>query len=991
MLKRMLLWSGISLVLLLALLAAAITYLLQHPQWLLKHANDALAPYQIHIRQLDWEIPDRRTLQLPELALDYADNQLSFHDIQLTLKQALTLSQLWDWYQLDDSHAQQQAIVNAIEALSYRSADIAVPVEQLLPSTSTEPLWLPIAGTIPHIDFGVTNIRLKDATEPLGLQLRHLTFDASGQLSSELASLTSDTPLWQLAGRLPLRGSEDWQLHTQVQLAQLYQIQQQLVDSPTAAPLLQAYPWLAPDWPLAGAKAFGELRGEINLSRKTGALAADVCWQDPALEFPAAAATRIQLQGSAIDNEQCPSKAIALHYLQQPDANTVSLAPLNLSVSLSQAQRAAWQQWLPKASQNTIPALEKQLTQLHQQLSLPHQPLPANNDIGLQLDLPQGLQLSRNANNDWHASLPALTVKPSLFDWLNVSDAAVFTVALNQTQATLPAADLQQLSLNSRYQLTLTLPQGLKFDHGNWSASGSALSMQLPGEVMWNAKDNKAEFTLAADAALSADKLMAQFGAQHFSVAHLQTSQQGAARASWQHGVWQFNLPATSHQWRQIKANLPPHQLSLQQLDASLPAFSSLTLDSQQSLLPQLQQQTLKGQMTLALELPHISTTKKSRFGSSDESLLNLRRVSLAQQLDWHDSQLQSQEIWQVDDVTLHSDHRFTPQMHGYQLHANWQTQASLLALQQIAAKNLQLEDKWQITGQSQFNAQVDLSQRGRELELAVDMQPQIIGAAGQYQQLPFADMNLNARCHYRLFVSADTLDSSNIGCQQFALTASSFNPGIQLSQIDIRGRGKFEPVAPNTKVDSWLLPGIKDAKLQLQASAAALNGLITIPDFDVDLQGQSHGVLLVQGMDIEQLLAQHPQDSISATGIFDGVLPMTMENRQVSISGGHLAARNEGLIEIHNTPAIAQMRQSQPYLDYVLDFMQHLQYQEILGKLDMNGQGDTKIELKIKGHGQGVDRPVHLNYSHEENLLQLLQSLTIGERLQSGLEASMQ
>lgn len=991
MLKRMLLWGSVSLVLLLAILVATVAYLLQHPQWVLKHVNQALAPYQMHIQQIRWQLPDMRTLQLPELVLDYADNQLSFNDIQLTLKQPLSVSQLWGWYQQQDSHTLQQSLVNAIESVSYQDAVIELPINQLLPSTSTEPLWLPIAGTIPHIDFGPTQLRLKDTSQPLGLQLRQLTFDESGQLTSELASLNSDTPIWRLQGMLPLHGTADWQLQTQVNFAPLYQVQQQLADSQEAEPLLVAYPWLAPDWLVAGAKVHGNISAAVNLSRKTGALAADVCWQAPAISFPQAADTAIQLQGTASASQSCPRDAIALHYAQQADGSEIALAPLRLNVSLTEQQRKAWQQWLPAAS-STLPAVEQALTQLHQQLSLPNQTLPNNHDVGVQFDVAQGVQLRRNANNDWRATLPTLMIKPRLFQWLNVNDAAVLTLAFEQTQATLPAADLQQLSLRSAYQFNLALPQGLKLDSGSWSASGSALALQLPGELSWHGSNNQAELSLAADAALSTDKLMAQFGAQHFSMAHLHTAQQGEAKARWHNGVWQFNLPATSHRWQQIQAELPPQKLSLQQLDASLPAISSLTLDSQQALLPQLTQQALKGELTLALELPHISTTKKSRFGgNSDESLLNLSRVSLAQQLDWHNSQLHSQETWQIDNVTLHSKHQLALQPHGYQMQANWQMQTALTALQQIAAKNFQLEDNWQITGQSQFDAQVALSQQGRQLALDVDMQPQLIGAAGQYLQLPFADLNLSANCHYRLRLAADTLDSSNIGCQQFALNASSFNPGLQLSQIDIRGRGDLVPMALNTKVDSWLLPGVKDAKLQLRASAAALNGMIIIPDFNLDLQGKSHGVLLVQGMDIEQLLAQHPQESISATGIFDGVLPMTMENRQVSISGGHLAARNEGVIEIHNTPAIAQMRQSQPYLDYVLDFMQHLQYQEILGKLDMNGLGDTNIELKIKGHGQGIDRPVHLNYSHEENLLQLLQSLTIGERLQSGLEASMQ
>jgi len=56
-----------------------------------------------------------------------------------------------------------------------------------------------------------------------------------------------------------------------------------------------------------------------------------------------------------------------------------------------------------------------------------------------------------------------------------------------------------------------------------------------------------------------------------------------------------------------------------------------------------------------------------------------------------------------------------------------------------------------------------------------------------------------------------------------------------------------------------------------------------------------------------------------------------------------------------------------------------------------MAPDGEAWLKVEVKGKAEGIERPIHLNYSHEENMLQLLRSLTIGDKLQTQIEASMQ
>ena len=69
---------------------------------------------------------------------------------------------------------------------------------------------------------------------------------------------------------------------------------------------------------------------------------------------------------------------------------------------------------------------------------------------------------------------------------------------------------------------------------------------------------------------------------------------------------------------------------------------------------------------------------------------------------------------------------------------------------------------------------------------------------------------------------------------------------------------------------------------------------------------------------------------------------------------------------------------------------MEHLQYSQLSSSFDMNPAWDAKLLVEVKGRSQGVERPIHLNYSHEENMLQLFKSLQIGNDLQDRIEKSV-
>jgi len=183
----------------------------------------------------------------------------------------------------------------------------------------------------------------------------------------------------------------------------------------------------------------------------------------------------------------------------------------------------------------------------------------------------------------------------------------------------------------------------------------------------------------------------------------------------------------------------------------------------------------------------------------------------------------------------------------------------------------------------------------------------------------------------------------------------------------------------------------LKNAQIDINAHANTLGGSVLLPKFNLNLNGGSEAYLVLQALDLQALLAIQPQVGIYADGIFDGVLPVELTNGQVSIEGGRLAARAPGgLIKVDNNPAVLQMRLSQPYLDFAFAALEELNYSQLSSSFDMQSNGDAQLMVNVKGRAKDIERPIHLNYSQEENMLQLLQSLQIGDRLQTQIEEAM-
>ncbi|MFQ6370569.1 YdbH domain-containing protein [Shewanella sp. YIC-542] len=1069
---RLALWGVLVLLLLLCSLG---WLLVQKQDWWLPQLNRQLQAQNINLTTLEWQIPDRQTLLLPQLILDYQGSKLAFEQLQLRLKQPLTLTRLWQWYQQPAPQlaiGSQQWLLQNLQSVSYQRARLQLTAQQLLPGDSSAPLALPLTDVLPKIHLEHTTLSLlgehPSRERPFSLYLPQLQLLPDGQFASQVLwqqaaahTKASWQPLLQLSGNLkatmPAQHSSEqhaWQAQVQLMPQQLLQAATQLAANTETAVLTRAYPWLTTDFLRQLPQLQGTLQLQLQLGLQQGDSALTLCWQAPAVKFPVVPNSRLHITplppvitAQAPETQENPSHclpdAIGLSLNNNARGQHLKLQPVQLQWHGNVRQRQALAQWWDNwrqshQAEDANAALTPVLERLAKALG---QPNAANDEAGLTLTLTQGANANMAKGS---ITLPQVQLSPAVAgqrQWLTLSlhnlqlttmpTAIAATGRLPaQTVPSLPHApsdnayspaphdvmlqqSLQQalaripaLVLHSDWQLQLDLPSGFHWQTADTQFYGQSAKLQLDGTLQLNGATQTLELQINRDARLQGRELSLQQPHMTLNIQQLDSHARGPWQLRLSPRQLQLQLPALEQQLSAVEWRQPTMQASINELHATLP---ELTLPSWQwtifPALQQLQRLTLKQQLMFNARQIHVSKTRQTRLGQHTETLLNLNQAGLKEQWHWDGNQLASKEQWQLDKLQLTSEHLLRPHfasapfspypLQGYDLTGHWQLQAPLADIRAQAAKNLVLSGHWQLYGQAAIEADIALQQRGTALTLSGEISPRLHDAHGSYQQLPFEGLQASSLCRFVVDKPARHPATAALNCQQLALQMAAFNPGVLLDNVRINGDISLTPeldAEKRQRAGNWLLPGFNDADIQLAAEANTLGGRLSLPRFRLRLNQPSDAYLMLLGLDLQQLLQANPQQGIAATGLFDGVLPLAITDNRLSVSGGHLASRAPGgVIHVGDNPAVLQMRQSQPYLDFVFSTLEELQYREINSTFDMAPDGEALLNMAIKGHGKGVERPIELNYRHEENLLQLLRSLSIGDRLQTQLEASMQ
>jgi hypothetical protein len=145
---------------------------------------------------------------------------------------------------------------------------------------------------------------------------------------------------------------------------------------------------------------------------------------------------------------------------------------------------------------------------------------------------------------------------------------------------------------------------------------------------------------------------------------------------------------------------------------------------------------------------------------------------------------------------------------------------------------------------------------------------------------------------------------------------------------------------------------------------------------------------LRLRGIQLEQVSALHGEEVVSLGGAVDADLPLHLDHGSLLIEDGTVRNATPVRLRLTDADAITAFKTNNPTLAQAADWLSDLHVDHLDGTVNLKRDGALILVATIEGRNpQRGDRPVRLNYRHEENLLHLLQSLRIGSDLSRGIE----
>jgi hypothetical protein len=169
------------------------------------------------------------------------------------------------------------------------------------------------------------------------------------------------------------------------------------------------------------------------------------------------------------------------------------------------------------------------------------------------------------------------------------------------------------------------------------------------------------------------------------------------------------------------------------------------------------------------------------------------------------------------------------------------------------------------------------------------------------------------------------------------------------------------------------------------------LGGSFAIPKIQWPLEhGHSVDVQLTS-IDLEQVLALDKKQGIVVTGNISGQLPISYDGEKYTMGKGELHNVTNGLIQVMNNPAVAELKANNSQLKLAFDALQNLHYHQLSSDISMADDGYMLLKTVIKGKNPDIDNDVNLNLNLSYDLLGLLESMSITEQFETRIIKGLQ
>ena len=420
-------------------------------------------------------------------------------------------------------------------------------------------------------------------------------------------------------------------------------------------------------------------------------------------------------------------------------------------------------------------------------------------------------------------------------------------------------------------------------------------------------------------------------------------------------------------------------QLQLQ-MDSTLNSLQSSDVSAQQ-LTSHLQ---LEGDQPSALQFVW-------RAALSHEQGYGAKVSKIQSQLQGSVSDLRSVEFWGQTAITGLSIAAKNPQLSLQPITINHQGQSELALANTFSQHSITLEKDLKIT----------VNQQADTLALAVSQQkissvqalirqfvPQLTLTGGLVDGTFTA--SLDSVTQAPEFVADISLSEIQGRYEDYLFNGGvvqapiSFNSaGLQLGET-ILSLGSLNIGLPIEHIKAVLNSSSGDLSLD-DITGHILGGQFRIKQIWLDQRAQSFDVV-IENIDLAQVVALQDQPGISITGHIAGSLPVDYAQQQIGVNEGEVVSQGGGVLTIRDNPAFDNIKQQQSELA----FLENYHFSQLASKVSLKPDGWLFLELAFQGENPDKKQAVNFNYSHQENLFTLMETLKVTNSIQQKIEQSI-
>jgi len=166
--------------------------------------------------------------------------------------------------------------------------------------------------------------------------------------------------------------------------------------------------------------------------------------------------------------------------------------------------------------------------------------------------------------------------------------------------------------------------------------------------------------------------------------------------------------------------------------------------------------------------------------------------------------------------------------------------------------------------------------------------------------------------------------------------------------------------------------------------SAEIFGGSVALHHIDYDMQKkEGETELQLNNIPLQKLLDLQGTKKVYATGTVRGTIPVRMKNDLFEIKDGGMNAEQSGQIIYATTPE--ERASANQGLRTTYEALSNFLYVQLLSSINMAPDGKSAITIQLKGTNPDFQsgRPIELNLNVEQNMLDLMRSLSISSNVE--------